>query len=87
LKTKVLILVVFALIAFMMIISSQQVSALQVRTVFDNRHTCATFGDSKICGDHICAKGEKTNRFMQYGVHNDQTLAQFLLPRMVGYNV
>ena len=60
LKTKVLTLVVFALVAFMMVISSQQASALQVRTVFDNRHTSATFGDSKICGDHICAKGEKT---------------------------
>lgn len=48
------------LIVSMMVISSQQASALQVRTVFDNRHTSATFGDSKICGDHICAKGEKT---------------------------
>lgn len=50
----------FALITSMMVISSQQASALQVRTVFDNRHTSASFGDSKICGDHICAKGEKT---------------------------
>lgn len=48
------------LAASVMVISSQQASALQVRTVFDNRHTSATFGDSKICGDHICAKGEKT---------------------------
>jgi hypothetical protein len=50
----------FALITSMTVISSQQASALQVRTVFDNRHTSASFGDSKICGDHICAKGEKT---------------------------
>ena len=50
----------FPLITSMMVISSQQASALQVRTVFDNRHTSASFGDSKICGDHICAKGEKT---------------------------
>ena len=56
----VLTLVVFVLVASVMVISSQQASALQVRTVFDNRHTSATFGDSKICGDHICAKGEKT---------------------------
>ena len=50
----------FALIASMTVISSQRASALEVRTVFDNRHTSASFGDSKICGDHICAKGEKT---------------------------
>ena len=49
-----------ALITSVTVISSQQASALQVRTVFDNRHTSASFGDSKICGDHICAKGEKT---------------------------
>jgi len=61
LNTKVLVFaVMFALITSMMVISSQQASALQVRTVFDNRHTSASFGDSKICGDHICAKGEKT---------------------------
>ncbi|MDE1813014.1 MAG: hypothetical protein KGH85_09175, partial [Thaumarchaeota archaeon] len=60
-NTKVLVFtVMFALITSMMVISSQQASALQVRTVFDNRHTSASFGDSKICGDHICAKGEKT---------------------------
>jgi len=47
------------LVTYMMVIQSHQASALQVRTVFDDRHTSATFGDSKICGDHICAKGEK----------------------------
>ena len=50
----------FTLITSMTVVSYQQASALQVRTVFDNRHTSASFGDSKICGDHICAKGEKT---------------------------
>jgi hypothetical protein len=60
LKTKVLVFTVMFVLVTTMIISSQQASALQVRTVFDNRHTSATFGDSKICGDHICAKGEKT---------------------------
>ncbi|HEX5457688.1 MAG TPA: hypothetical protein VFX64_04800 [Candidatus Nitrosotalea sp.] len=59
-KTKVLTLVVFTLVASVMVISSQQASALQVRTVFDNGYTSATFSDSKICGDHICAKDEKT---------------------------
>jgi hypothetical protein len=74
LKTKVLVFtVMLVLVASVMVISSQQASALQVRTVFDNRHTSATFGDSKICGDHICAKGEKTkwtHANMQYGVYN-----------------
>ena len=51
--------VMLTLVLSMMIVPSQQASALTVRTVFDNRHTSATFGDSKICGDHKCTKGEK----------------------------
>lgn len=51
--------VVLTLVLSMMIVPSHLASALTVRTVFDNRHTSATFGDSKICGDHVCAKGEK----------------------------
>ncbi len=43
-----------------MIVPSQQVSALEVRTVFDNRHTSASFGDSRVCGYHLCGLGEKT---------------------------
>jgi len=42
-----------------MIIQSHQVSALEVRTVFDNRHSSASFGDSRVCGDHLCKLGEK----------------------------
>ena len=38
---------------------SHQVSALEVRTVFDNRHSSASFGDSRVCGDHLCGLGEK----------------------------
>jgi hypothetical protein len=41
------------------IIQSNQVSALEVRTVFDNRHSSASFGDSRVCGDHLCGLGEK----------------------------
>ena len=51
--------VMLTLVLSMTIVPSQLASALTVRTVFDNRHTSATFGDSKICGDHVCAKGEK----------------------------
>ena len=41
------------------IVQSHQVSALEVRTVFDNRHSSASFGDSRVCGDHLCGLGEK----------------------------
>lgn len=41
------------------IIQSNQASALEVRTVFDNRHSSASFGDSRVCGDHLCGLGEK----------------------------
>jgi hypothetical protein len=51
--------IVLTLVLSMMVVPSHLASALTVRTVFDNRHTSATFGDSKICGDHVCAKGEK----------------------------
>ncbi len=42
-----------------MIIPSHLASALEVRTVFDNRHSSASFGDSRVCGDHLCGLGEK----------------------------
>lgn len=32
---------------------------MEVRTVFDNRHSSASFGDSRVCGDHLCKLGEK----------------------------
>ena len=41
------------------IIQFHQISALEVRTVFDNRHTSASFGNSRVCGDHLCGLGEK----------------------------
>lgn len=36
------------------------VNALTQRTDFSNRHLSASYGNSPICGDHICAPGEKT---------------------------
>lgn len=35
-------------------------NALTARTDFGNRHTSASYGNSKICGDHKCAPGEQT---------------------------
>jgi hypothetical protein len=35
-------------------------NALTARTDFSNRHLSASYGNSPICGDHICGPGEKT---------------------------
>jgi hypothetical protein len=36
-------------------------NALTARTDFGNRHLSASYGNSPICGDHVCAPGEKTS--------------------------
>ena len=51
--------ITLSLVLSVMIVSSQQASALEVRTDFYNRHTTASHGDSRICGDHFCVAGEK----------------------------
>ena len=40
-------------------------SALTQRTDFSNRHTTASWGNSRICGDHICKSGEYTEMQMK----------------------
>jgi len=35
-------------------------NALTTRTDFSDRHTSASYGNSRICGDHICKPGEQT---------------------------
>ena len=35
-------------------------NALSTRTDFSDRHTTATWGNSRVCGDHVCGPGEKT---------------------------
>lgn len=40
-------------------------SALTQRTDFSNRHTTASWGNSRICGDHICKSGEQTEMQMK----------------------
>ena len=42
-----------------LIVPSQIVKALEPRTDFKNRHETATFGNSHVCGDHLCGLGEK----------------------------
>lgn len=36
-------------------------NALTARTDFSNRHLSASYGNSPICGDHVCKPGEKTS--------------------------
>ena len=40
-------------------------SALTQRTDFSNRHTTASWGNSRICGDHVCKSGEQTEMQMK----------------------
>ncbi len=35
-------------------------NALTARTDFSNRQLSASYGNSPICGDHVCTSGEKT---------------------------
>jgi hypothetical protein len=35
-------------------------NALTARTDFSDRHLSASYGNSPICGDHVCGPGEKT---------------------------
>ena len=56
---NVLVFSILLTLALSLIGLSQLASALEVRTVFDNRHSSASFGDSRVCGDHLCKLGEK----------------------------
>ena len=62
-KTKLLaILFVTAVLATSFTVSVLPVAnALTARTDFGNRHLSASYGNSPICGDHVCAPGEKTS--------------------------
>ena len=40
-------------------------NALTQRTDFNNRHTTASWGNSRVCGDHICKSGEQTEMQMK----------------------
>lgn len=40
-------------------------NALTQRTDFSNRHTTASWGNSRICGDHMCKSGEQTEMQMK----------------------
>ena len=56
---KILVFSILFVLSISVLEYTHLVSALEVRTVFDNRHSSASFGDSKVCGDHLCGLGEK----------------------------
>ena len=60
---KVLFSVVLFALTLSLIVPLQQVSALEPRTVFDDMHRSASFGNSPICGDHKCSPGERSQWF------------------------
>jgi len=52
------------LMASLVVMSIPVASALTPRTDFNDNHTTARFGNSVVCGDHICAPGEH-NRWIK----------------------
>ncbi len=60
---KFLFLSLLVLSIFVAGIHFSNANALEVRTVFDDNHSSATYGNSIICGDHKCAPGEKAHWF------------------------
>lgn len=66
-------------------------SALTQRTDFSNRHTTASWGNSRICGDHICKSGEQTEMQMKLSasqrgeiVSNAVSHAKGMMPTTTG---
>lgn len=61
-----LILFLAVILASSFVVSSLPfASALTARTDFSNRHSSASYGNSKVCGDHICKPGEQTQMMMK----------------------
>ena len=59
-KLVALLFVTAVLASFFMASILPYAHALSARTDFSNRHSSASYGNSKICGDHKCASGEQT---------------------------
>jgi len=56
---KILVLSILLTLTISLIVPTHLVNALEPRTDFKNRHESATFGNSRVCGDHLCGLGEK----------------------------
>jgi hypothetical protein len=59
-KTTLLLLTASVLLASMFAVNLPHVNALIQRdfSILDDSHTTASYGYSKVCGNHLCAVGE-----------------------------
>lgn len=59
-KTTLLLLTISVMMTSLLAVNLQQANALIQRdfSVYDDSHTTARYGVSKVCGNHICAPGE-----------------------------
>lgn len=59
-KIALLLLTVSVLMTSLLVVNIPQVNALTQRdfSVYDDSHTTASYGVSKVCGNHLCAPGE-----------------------------
>ena len=56
-KKIALLFTIAVLVASFVLVANPLASAL-TRNTFDDSHTTARLGNSKVCGDHICKPGE-----------------------------
>jgi hypothetical protein len=56
-KKGIFLLTATVFLASFVVLAIPQASAL-TRNTFDDSHTTALYGNSKVCGSHLCAKGE-----------------------------
>lgn len=56
-KIALLVFTISVLLTSFSIMNLPQANALEPST-FDDSHTTARFGNSKVCGDHLCVPGE-----------------------------
>jgi hypothetical protein len=61
-KTTLLLLTASVLLTSLLVVNLPQVNALVQRdfSILDDSHTTASYGYSKVCGNHLCAPGEHT---------------------------
>ncbi len=56
-KIALLLFTTAVIVTSFAVVAIPPASAL-TRNTFDDSHTTARFGNSKVCGDHLCAPGE-----------------------------
>src|SRR5437867_13091942 len=72
-KIALLLFTIAVLVASFVLVAIPPASAL-TRNTFDDSHTTARLGNSKVCGDHICKPGEHEK--MAEELNNAQRNAQ-----------